>query len=74
MKKDDKNLIFRQIPSVDYLLESSDVKEFLLTTPRVLVLRAVHYVLDALREKIVRAQTADELPDLALGSVVDQVQ
>jgi len=74
VKKDDKNLIFRQIPSVDYLLESSDVKEFLLTTPRVLVLRAVHYVLDALREKIVRAQTADELPDLALGSVVDQVQ
>jgi L-seryl-tRNA(Ser) seleniumtransferase len=74
VKKDDKNLIFRQIPSVDYLLESSDVKEFLLTTPRVLVLRAVHYVLDALREKIVRAHTADELPDLALGNVVDQIQ
>ena len=74
MKKDDKNLIFRQIPSVDYILESSDVKEFLLTTPRGLVLRAVHYVLDALREKIVQAQTVDELPDLALGSVVDQIQ
>ena len=74
MKKDDKNLIFRQIPSVDYLLESPDVKEFLLTTPRVLVLRAVHYVLDALREKIARAHTADELPDLALGNVVDQIQ
>jgi len=69
-----KNLIFRQIPSVDYLLDSADVKEFLLTTPRVLVLRAVHYVLDALREKIVRAQTADELPDLSLGSLVDQIQ
>jgi len=74
VKKDDKNLIFRQIPSVDYLLESPDVKEFLLTTPRVLVLRAVHYVLDALREKIARAHTADELPDLALGNVVDQIQ
>jgi len=38
------------------------------------VLRAVHYVLDALREKIVQAQRADELPDLSLGSIVDQIQ
>jgi len=73
VKKDDKNVIFRQIPSVDYLLESSVVKEFLLTAPRALVLRAIHYVLDELRERIDRAQTEDELPDLALRTVVDQI-
>jgi len=74
VKKDDKNVIFRQIPSVDYLLELSVVKEFLLTTPRVLLLRAIHHVLDELRERIDRAKTADELPDLALHTVVDQIQ
>jgi len=74
VKKDDRNMIFRQLPSVDYLLESSVIKGFLLTTPRILVLRAIHYVLDEVRERIVRAQTEDELPDLALRSLVDQIK
>lgn len=74
MKKDDRNMIFRQLPSVDYLLESSVTKGFLLTAPRVLVLRAIHYVLDELRQRIDRAQTEDELPDLALRTVVDQIE
>lgn len=73
MKKDDKNMIFRQLPSVDYLLESSVIRGFLLTTPRALVLRAIHYVLDELRQKINRAQREDELPDLVLPAVVDQI-
>ncbi len=73
MKKDDKNMIFRQLPSVDYLLESSVIRGFLLTTPRALVLRAIHYVLDELRQKINRVQREDELPDLALPAVVDQI-
>ena len=72
-KKDDKNVIFRRIPSVDYLLESSVIRGFLLTTPRALVLRAIHYVLDELRQKINRVQREDELPDLALPAVVDQI-
>jgi len=72
-KKDDKNVIFRRIPSVDYLLESSVIRGFLLTAPRALVLRAIHYVLDELRQKINRAQREDELPDLALPAVVDQI-
>ena len=72
-KKDDKNVIFRRIPSVDYLLESSVIRGFLLTTPRALVLRAIHYVLDELRQKINRAHREDELPDLALPAVVDQI-
>ncbi len=74
MKKDDKNMIFRQLPSVEYLLESSVIKGFLLTTPRALVLRAIHYVLDELRQKINRAQKEYELPDLALGTLVDQIR
>jgi len=73
VKKDDKNMIFRQLPSVDYLLESSVIRGFLLTTPRALVLRAIHYVLDELRQKINRVQREDELPDLALPAVVDQI-
>jgi len=72
-KKDGKNVIFRRIPSVDYLLESSVIRGFLLTTPRALVLRAIHYVLDELRQKINKAQREDELPDLALPAVVDQI-
>ncbi|RLB26082.1 MAG: L-seryl-tRNA(Sec) selenium transferase, partial [Deltaproteobacteria bacterium] len=73
VRKDKKNLIFRQIPSVDYLLESSTIKELLLTTPRALVLRAIHQVLDELRGNIERAQIGDELPDLELNNVVDQI-
>ena len=68
-----KNLIFRQIPSVDYLLESSTIKKILLGTPRALVLRAIHQVLDELRGNIERARIGDELPDLELNNVVDQI-
>jgi len=71
--EDSKNLIFRQIPSVDYLLESSPVGGVLLTTPRALVLKAIHQILDELRGKIDRARTDDELPDLELNNVVDQI-
>ena len=71
--KDNKNLILRRIPSVDYLLELSTVKGILLTTPRALVLRAIRQVLDELRGKIVRDRKGDELPDLELNTVVDQI-
>jgi len=73
VRKDKKNLIFRQIPSVDYLLESSTIKDILLTTPRALVLKSIHQVLDELRGNIGRAQIGDELPDLELNNVVDQI-
>ena len=71
--EDNKNLIFRQIPSVDYLLESSAIKGILLTTPRALVLRAIRQVLDELRGKIERDLIGDELPDLGVDTVVDQI-
>ena len=73
LEKDKKNLILRQIPSVDRLLESSPIKRVLLTSPRGLVLRAIHQVLDNIRAEIGRAQVADELPDLELNKLVDQI-
>ncbi len=71
--EDNKNLFFRQIPSVDYLLGSSTIKRILLNTPRALVLSAIHQVLDEVRGKIERTRTSDELPDLELNTVVDQI-
>lgn len=73
MKKEDKNLFFRQIPSVDHILESSPIKGILPNTPRSLVLRSIHGVLDELRIKIENAQLADEVPDLTFNTVVDQI-
>jgi len=71
--EDNKNLFFRQIPSVDYLLGSSTIKRILLNTPRALVLSAIHHVLDEVRGKIERTRIGDELPDLELNTVVDQI-
>ncbi len=68
-----KNLIFRKIPSVDTLLESSTIKRILLGTPRSLVLRAIHQVLDELRGNIEKSRIGDELPDLELNTAVDQI-
>lgn len=71
--EDNKNLIFRQIPSVDHLLESSTIKGILSNTPRALVLRAIHQVLDELRRNIERVHIGDELPDLELNNVVENI-
>jgi len=73
LAKDKKNLILRQIPSVDRLLESSPLKRALLTSPRGLVLRAIHQALDNIRAEIGKAEVADELPDLELNKLVDQI-
>jgi L-seryl-tRNA(Ser) seleniumtransferase len=71
--EDKRNVVFRQIPSVDSLLEASPIKEILMTTPRALVLRAIRQILDELRGKIVRDRIGDELPDLELNTVIDQI-
>ncbi len=68
-----KNTLFRKIPSVDYLLELSPIKELLLATPRSLVLRSIRHVLNEQRGKIEKAQKDDELADLALDTIVDQI-
>ena len=71
--KDNKNVIFRQIPSVDFLLGSSTIMSILSNTQRALVLRATHQVLDELRGNIERARIGNELPDLELNDVFDQI-
>jgi len=71
--QDNKKSIFRHIPSVDYLLESSPIRGVLLTTPRPLVLRAIRQVLDELRGKIARDRIGDELPELEVNTVIDQI-
>ncbi len=73
MEKEDKSSLFREIPAVDHLLESPRIKEALSNTPRTLVLRAIHEVLDDLRQRIAGAREGDDLPDLAFNAVLDRI-
>ena len=71
--KDNKHLIFKQIPSVDQLLESSEVKALLSTVPRTLIVRAIREVLGELRETIKKTGANGEMPDVRLDSVIGEV-
>jgi len=71
--EDTKNVMFRQIPSVDELLVTSAIKSMLSAIPRTLVLRAIRQVLDELREEIRKAPIRDKMPDVELSTVVDQI-
>jgi L-seryl-tRNA(Ser) seleniumtransferase len=73
VKKYNRNLLFRKIPAVDQVLESAPLKERLSTTPRDLVVRSIHEVLDELRAGIGSARSEDEVPELSFDSVVDRV-
>ena len=73
MKKENKSSLFREIPAVDHLLESTRIKEMLSNTARQLVLRVIHEVLDGLRRRIADAREGDDPPDLAFDAVVDQI-
>jgi L-seryl-tRNA(Ser) seleniumtransferase len=73
VKKEKKSSLFREIPAVDHLLESPRIKERLSDTPRPLVLRGIHEVLDGLRQRIKNVTETDDLPDLAFEAVVDRI-
>ncbi|HUT71375.1 MAG TPA: L-seryl-tRNA(Sec) selenium transferase [Desulfatiglandales bacterium] len=71
--KDDKHLIFRRIPSVDQLLEASEVKGLMPTVPRTLIVRAIREVLGELRETIKKTGANGERPDVSSNAVIGQV-
>jgi L-seryl-tRNA(Ser) seleniumtransferase len=73
MEMENKNSLFREIPAVDHLLQSPHIKEMLSNTPRQLVLRAIHEVLNEMRVQIAGAREADDLPDFSLDAVVDRI-
>jgi L-seryl-tRNA(Ser) seleniumtransferase len=73
VEKEDKSALFREIPAVDHLLKSPRIKEKLPHTPRPLVLRAIHEVLNEVRLNIGGAGGRDDLPDLSFNVVVDQI-
>jgi L-seryl-tRNA(Ser) seleniumtransferase len=73
VKKENKSSLFREIPAVDHLLQSPHIKEILSNTPRKLVLRAIHEVLNEMRVQIAGAREADDLPDFSLNTVVDRI-
>lgn len=70
---DNKSAMFKQIPSVDFLLETTLIKEMLSVTPRPLVVRAIRQVLANIRGRIEKTQTGDEGPDLEANAIVDQI-
>ncbi|HDM10186.1 MAG: L-seryl-tRNA(Sec) selenium transferase [Deltaproteobacteria bacterium] len=49
---DRRSQLFQKIPKVDRLLETDEVRRALETYPRTLVMKAIHEVLDNLREEI----------------------
>lgn len=73
LMSEDKNLIFRKIPSVDLILDSPEIHTVLTKYSRSLVLKAIHQVLNGIRDKIEKANKDDELPYLGLNNVIDHV-
>jgi L-seryl-tRNA(Ser) seleniumtransferase len=69
---DQRQALFRKIPSVDLLLGHAKVDEALSTQPRGIVIRAIHEVLEALRTTI-QANTAVSDHELKTDTIVQNV-
>ncbi len=63
---ENRQALFRKIPSVDVLLAHPQITEVLITQPRGLVLRAIHGVLDRLRRRI---QTGTAIPEIEIDTI-----
>jgi len=68
---EEKNDLFQKIPSVDRLLNSALVAELLLQYPRRVVLKAVHQVLEGIRNAIKSDQGLEE--PLSLEAIAHRV-
>lgn len=68
-----KNTIFRKIPSVDYLLGHPSIKGVLKSTPRSIVLKAIHQVLGEIRQKIKSADDYDKVSNIHGNDIIDLI-
>jgi L-seryl-tRNA(Ser) seleniumtransferase len=68
----DKQALFRKIPSVDRLLDEPNLIEATSTTPRSLILKGIHEVLDEIRQGIAKDELED-LSDLSTELVSEKV-
>jgi L-seryl-tRNA(Ser) seleniumtransferase len=59
-KMNNKQALFRKIPAVDQLLISPGIEEASAQHPRGLILKAIHLVLDEIREALQRGKAFDE--------------
>ena len=73
MSTEEKKDLFQRIPAVDRLLNSPGVAELLSEYPRTLVLRAVHQVLEEIRNAIKSGHGFEEPSMLSLESVSHRV-
>ncbi len=70
----EKNRIYRQIPSVDYLLETQPIKKTMATTPKALVLKAIRQVLKDLRAEMESAFEKGCVPDLDIENIINRIE
>jgi L-seryl-tRNA(Ser) seleniumtransferase len=70
---DNKEILFRKIPSVDELLIAPGIKTLLSNTPRSLVVRAIREVLDEFRQSIRATAVTSEMPHLGMNAVTERI-
>ena len=68
---DQRQALFRKIPSVDVLLAHPRIEESLVHQPRVLVIRAIHEILEALRVTIQKNAVSEET--LGTDTIVEDI-
>ena len=68
---DQRQALFRKIPSVDVLLAHPRIEESLVHQPRVLVIRAIHEILETLRGTIQKNAVSEET--LGTDTIVEDI-
>jgi len=73
MLPDEKKELFQQIPSVDRLLNSALLVKLMARSPRVLVLKAIHQILEEIRQEIKTGDALRDPSELSVESVSERV-